>query len=110
MKTRMPRKLRLAVIPPLTRAQSAALERRIAAARARNGRPTTDPDIPETPPLHAQIVSGPARRGRPRQTPEGTQPVTLRLPRRILWYFKRGGPGWQSRAVAALTKVVEHGI
>lgn len=109
MKTHTPRKLRLAVVPPLTKAQLTALERRIAAARARNGRPTTDPDIPETLPPHAQVVNGPGRRGRPRQTPEGTQPVTLRLPRRVLWYFKRGGPGWQTRAVAALTRAAEHG-
>ncbi len=109
MKTRTPRTLRLAEVPPLTKAQSAALVRRIAAARARHGGPTTDPDIPETVPPHSQVVNGPARRGRPRQTAEGTQPVTLRLPRRVLSYFKRGGPGWQTRAVAALTKAAEHG-
>ena len=109
MKTRTPRTIRLAEVPPLTKTQSAALVRRVAAARARNGGPTTDADIPDDVPPRSQVVHGPARRGRPRQTVEGSQPVTLRLPRRVLSYFKRGGPGWQTRAIAALTKAAEHG-
>lgn len=109
MKTRTPRTLRLVNMPALTKAQSAALVRRIAKARNKNDGITTDADIPEDVPPHAQVVHGPARRGRPRQTAEGTQPVTLRLPRQVLSYFKRGGPGWQTRAVAALTKAAEHG-
>jgi len=104
MKNHRTRLLRLAHVPALTKAQTAALTRRIAAARARNGSPTTDANIPETVPPQAQIVHGPARRGRPPQTAEGTQPVTLRLPRGVISYFKRGGPGWQTRAIAALKK------
>jgi uncharacterized protein (DUF4415 family) len=109
MKKHTPRTLRLVAVPPMTKAQSAALVRRIAAARTRSGGPTQDPDIPETVPPHATVVHGPARRGRPRQTPEGTQPVTLRLPRHVLSYFKRGGRGWQTRAVAVLTKAADKG-
>ena len=109
MTAKTPRVLRLATVPPLSKAGSLALTRRIAAARARHGGPTSDPDIPEDVPAQVQVTHGPGRRGRPRQTAEGSQPVTLRLPLRVLTYFKRGGPGWQTRAVAALTKAMEHG-
>ena len=34
---------------------------------------------------------------------------TRRTQSQVLSYFKRGGPGWQTRAVAALTKAAEHG-
>jgi uncharacterized protein (DUF4415 family) len=104
MKKRPARQLRLAHVPPLTRTQIASLARRMAAARARTGLSPTDENIPENVPPRSEVVHGPARRGRPRQTAEGTQPVTLRLPRRVVSYFKRGGPGWQTRAIAALTK------
>ena len=104
MSSRPPRRLRLVEVPALTKAQIAALERRIAAAQARNGGPTSDPDIPDEVPSGSSVIHGPARRGRPPQTPEGSQPVTLRIPLRVLSYFKRGGPGWQTRAIDALTK------
>jgi uncharacterized protein (DUF4415 family) len=86
------------------------LARRVAAARTRNGGPTTDPNIPETVPPGTALVHGPARpRGRPRQTEEGSQPVTLRMPRQVISYFKRGGRGWQTRVVAVLTKAIKQG-
>ena len=109
MKTRTPRILRLVDVPPLTKAESAALTRRVAAARAKHGGPTTDPDIPETVSAGTVVVHGPARRGRPRQTEEGSQPVTLRMPRQVISYFKRGGRGWQTRVVAVLTKAAQRG-
>jgi uncharacterized protein (DUF4415 family) len=109
MKKKSQRTMRFAHLPPLTKAESVALARRVADARARNGGPTSDQDIPETLPEGAIIIHGPARRGRPRQTAEGTQPVTLRVPRKVLSFFKRGGRGWQTRAVAALTRVMEKG-
>jgi len=89
------RKMRFVNVPPMTRAEAAAMERRVAAAQARNGGPTFDPDIPEAIPEGAVIIEVPARRGRPRQTAEGTQPVTLRVPRKVVSFFKRGGRGWQ---------------
>ena len=109
MKKKPRRVMRFAHVPPLTKAESAAMARRVAAAHIRNGGPTSDPDIPETLPEGAIIIHGPARRGRPRQTAEGTQPVTLRVPRKVVSFFKRGGRGWQTRAVAALTRVMEEG-
>jgi len=107
MKKKSPRTLRLAHVAPLTKAESEALARRVAAARARNRGPTCDQDIPESLPEGAVIIQGPARRGRPRQTAEGSKPVTLRVPRKVLSFFKRGGRGWQTRAVAAMTRVME---
>jgi uncharacterized protein (DUF4415 family) len=107
MKKKSQRNMRFVNVPPLTKAEVAAMERRVAAAIARNGGPASDPDIPDAIPARAVIIEGPARRGRPRQTAEGTQPVTLRVPRRVVSFFKRAGRGWQTRAVAALTKVME---
>jgi uncharacterized protein (DUF4415 family) len=101
------RSLKLIPVPPLTEAQSAAMMRRIAAAK-KHGGASEDPDIPATVPVGAAVIHGPGRRGRPRATPEGTQQVTLRLPKQVLAYFKRGGRGWQTRAVAALTDAMEH--
>lgn len=37
------------------------------------------------------------------------QQVTLRIPTRVIEHFKRGGPGWQTRAVAALEKAAREG-
>jgi len=107
MKNRTPPTLRLIEVPPLTKAESATLVRRVAAARARNGGHATDPAIPETLPVGATVVHGPARRGRPRQTEDGSQPVTLRMPLQVISYFKRGGRGWQTRVVAVLTKAAK---
>ena len=107
MKKHKVRRIRLLAMVPMSKAESAAMARRIAAARARNGGPTSDPEIPDEVPAGATVVRGPARRGRPRQTVEGSQPVTLRLPRNVISYFKRGGRGWQTRAVAALTKAMQ---
>jgi len=101
------RTLKLIPVPPLTEAQSAAMMRRVAAAKA-HGKGAHDPAIPDTVPTGATVIHGPGRRGRPRLTPEGTQIVTLRLPKRVLQYFKRGGRGWQTRAVATLTQAMEH--
>lgn len=101
------RTLKLIPVPPLTEAEAEAMERRVAAAHKRGGI-DHDPAIPDTVPAGARIVHGPARRGRPRSTPEGTQLVTLRLPKRVLQYYKRGGRGWQTRAVATLTRAMEH--
>lgn len=67
MKRRSPRIMRFAHVPPLTKAESASLARRIADARARNGGATSDPDIPDEIPEGARIIQGPARRGRPSQ-------------------------------------------
>lgn len=103
------RSQRLAHVLPVTKAESSALERRVAGARARNGGPASDPDIPAALAEGVDIIHGPARHGRPRQTAAGTQPVTLRVPRRVLSFFKRGGRGWQTRGVAALTRAMEEG-
>lgn len=109
MKKKVQRKMRFVQVQPMTKAEVVAMERRVTAARARNGGPTFDPDIPTTIPEGSLIIEGPARRGRPRQTAEGTQPVTLRVPREVVTFFKRGGRGWQTRAVAALTRVMQEG-
>ena len=37
------------------------------------------------------------KRGRPPVGNEPKQQITLRLPREVIAYFKRGGPGWQTR-------------
>lgn len=102
------RTMKLIPLPPLTDEQSETLARRVAATRKRRGI-GRDAAIPDTVPVGATVVHGPARRGRPRLTPEGTQTVTLRIPKRVLQFYKQGGRGWQTRAIATLTQAVEAG-
>jgi uncharacterized protein (DUF4415 family) len=33
--------------------------------------------------------------------------VTLRLPAHVIAHFRQQGPGWQTRAIAALERMVE---
>jgi len=35
--------------------------------------------------------------------------VTLRMPQHVVSYFKRGGRGWQTRAIAVLSRAAERG-
>ncbi len=59
------------------------------------------------PELEAALKRKP---GRPVGTTRSDrQQVTLRLPQSVIDYFKRGGPGWQTRAVAALEKAAREG-
>ena len=67
MKSKSRSAMRLVHLPSLTKAESAALARQIAAARSRNGGPTSDQDIPDEIPEGARIIHGPARCGRPSQ-------------------------------------------
>jgi hypothetical protein len=76
--------MRLIRVPPLTKAESVALARRIAAAGARNGGPTSDQDIPDEVPEGARIIQGPARHGRPGRAAEGKPTPSLRVPRKVL--------------------------
>jgi len=39
--------------------------------------------------------------------PEEAQPVTMRLDRSVIDFFKRGGPGYQARINAVLRAYVE---
>jgi len=39
--------------------------------------------------------------------PEGTEQITLRLPRRVLRHFKATGKGYQSRITAVLSSYVD---
>jgi uncharacterized protein (DUF4415 family) len=39
--------------------------------------------------------------------PEGTEQITLRLPRRVLSHFRSGGKGYQSRISAVLASYVD---
>ena len=49
------------------------------------------------------------KRGRPPVGDEPKQQVTLRLPREVIAYFKRGGPGWQTRIGEVLQRQVAKG-
>lgn len=49
------------------------------------------------------------KRGRPPVGDEPKQQVTLRLPREVIAYFKRGGPGWQTRIGDVLQRQVAKG-
>ncbi len=110
----MPTKSRAVRIIPAHRTlsprEAAALKRRMDAAERRNTRDGyVDPDNP--PWTAEQLAKAELRRGpgRPRETDEGTVPCTLRLPVQVVRYFKRGGRGWQTRAVAALTEAMQRG-
>ena len=100
------RTMKLISLPPLTDEQSETLARRVAATRKRRGI-GRDAAIPDTVPVDATVVHGPARRGRPRLTPEGTQTVTLRIPKHVLQFYKRGGRGWQTRIDEALCRLIQ---
>lgn len=39
--------------------------------------------------------------------PQGTEQITLRLPRRVLSHFRAGGKGYQSRISAVLSSYVD---
>lgn len=71
-----------------------------------------DPDDPEdfdvsVAALERGLAEREARLGRPPgSTTSDRQQVTLRLPRSVIEYFKADGPGWQTRAVAALEREV----
>lgn len=59
----------------------------------------SDPDegvIPENFWDHAQVIE-----------PDGTEQITLRLPRRVLWHFKATGKGYQTRISAVLASYVD---
>jgi uncharacterized protein (DUF4415 family) len=59
------------------------------------------------PELEAALKRKP---GRPTGTTRSDRKqVTLRIPTRVIEHFKRGGPGWQTRAVAALEKAAREG-
>ena len=49
------------------------------------------------------------KRGRPPVGDEPKQQVTLRLPREVIAYFKRGGPGWLTRIGEVLQRQVAKG-
>ncbi len=52
-----------------------------------------------------------ARRGRPpMEASSRRKPVSLRLSPRVLDYFRRSGPGWQSRISDILERHVEGGM
>jgi uncharacterized protein (DUF4415 family) len=55
--------------------------------------------------LPPEVAAMLVRPGRPlgSKTSDRTQ-VTLRLPKSVIDYFKSGGPGWQTRAVAVLER------
>jgi len=62
-------------------------------------RAASDPDaglLPEAFWSHADIIE-----------PEGTEQITLRLPRRVLRHFKATGKGYQSRISAVLSTYVD---
>lgn len=62
-------------------------------------RAATDPDAGVVPPGFwddAEIVE-----------PEGTEQITLRLPRRVLSHFRATGKGYQSRISAVLASYVD---
>lgn len=57
--------------------------------------------------LEQALAERRARRGRPfGSVTSDRQQVTLRLPRAVIDHFKADGPGWQTRAVAALEREV----
>lgn len=60
--------------------------------------------LSEFPELAAMLKRSP---GRPAgSTTSDRQQVTLRLPKAVIEHFKADGPGWQTRAVAALEREV----
>jgi uncharacterized protein (DUF4415 family) len=69
----------------------------------------TDADFAQARPaseaLPGEIAAMLVRPGRPlgSKTSDRKQ-VTLRLPKSVIDYFKSGGPGWQTRAVAVLER------
>ena len=81
--------------------------------------PDTAPEIPDDAWDRAQISIGGkvireatgtlTKRGRPPIGDEPKQQVTLRLPREVIAYFKRGGPGWQTRIGEVLQRQAAKG-
>ncbi len=60
--------------------------------------------LAEFPELAAAVARSP---GRPRGSARSDrQQVTLRLPRYVIDHFRAQGPGWQTRAIAALESAV----
>lgn len=79
--------------PPLSKAVKALSDAEI------ERRASEDPDagaIPEGFWDKAQVVE-----------PEGTEQITLRLPRRVLGHFKSTGKGYQTRISAVLASYVD---
>jgi uncharacterized protein (DUF4415 family) len=79
--------------------------------------PDTAPEIPDDAWDRAQISIGgkvvrPAtgtltKAGRPPVGDEPKQQVTLRLPRKVIAYFRAGGPGWQTRIGEVLEREMD---
>lgn len=61
--------------------------------------------------LPPEVVAAFGRKpGRPAGTARSDrQQVTLRLPNEVIAYFKKDGPGWQTRAVDALVNATRKG-
>jgi uncharacterized protein (DUF4415 family) len=60
--------------------------------------------LADFPDLAAAVARTP---GRPRGSARSDrQQVTLRLPRHVIDHFRAQGPGWQTRAIAALEQAV----
>lgn len=79
--------------PPLSQAAKALSDAEV------QRRAATDPDFGDLPADfwdHAEIVE-----------PEGTEQITLRLPRRVISHFKSTGKGYQSRISAVLASYVD---
>lgn len=97
--TSKPKKLRYATLealpkaPPLSRKVKAMSDEAVALARRND--PDAD-DVPEAFWRSAEIVE-----------PEGTEQITLRLPRRVLKHFRATGKGYQSRISAVLQSYVD---
>lgn len=94
-------------LKPLTAAEERAVEARVAAAeRRRRGTDSSDP--PWTAEQVARLtVRHPG--GRPRRTPGGTEPVTLRLDHDVVTWFRAQGPGYQGRINALLRAAMRRG-
>jgi uncharacterized protein (DUF4415 family) len=97
--TNKPKTLRYATLETLPKAQP--LSRKVKSmsddvvALARRNDPDAD-EVPETFWRSTEIIE-----------PEGTEQITLRLPRRVLKHFRATGKGYQSRISAVLQSYVD---
>ena len=96
-------------------------------ARSTSVRYANIDELPPAPPLSASVKAWPDREVERRAAadpdagaipvgfwdnakliePEGTEQITLRLPRRVLRHFKATGKGYQSRISAVLASYVD---
>lgn len=88
---------RLSKTTPMTKAEIARLNKLAADIRSGKREIADDPDQLPDDYVPDRIYPNRHLGGRPRRTPEGTQPLTVRIDRDVLTWLRSTGPGYQGR-------------